>query len=571
MSPRRSAYQGPRLHTSPAALMASCETARFLASILNRITDRFAILCTSATGTSPADSMIVMDLSQINVHSIKVALDAITSSTERPKTSAWVDTIHCAEEILLKSAVPDPDEEPLQDTFGHIFLFTPNPDGIPLQSLMHEKLTFHLISPAGAPRSDQSIQCNDSKIRSLAGNEAQAASKRKDLDPMSVSSIHCNGWKLRSLSGNDTQVVSKKRDLDPLSVSNRLRVLISQARNGKVLGSLTDLVLEVSAGPDCAIEGHRGKVKFTKLHPGEVFTTLFQLRVCATTVNGYSLSCPATPPSEASLDTKDITGHLDKMLGTTDAKVLTARLTYRHSLLPAGTTCSVTTICHMKRVPPDPDQKPSPSKYSLLQVRDCTVLVGKRLAYHQATHGSPRNTLNILHEEYGDRFQYSACPNYIKLLAEELKYQARIVERLEIDASPKKPSAVRAADSPSENHGQSSYSEENYKPQHCATSDIPTEELFKEKPALAVLSLKKSREQLRTDEARKIWGDMKKMKRPLDQTMKGRSLSSQVEEARKEGIRELAVRNKRSVGSETLRSIFSAGESMGKGLGAPWM
>ena len=570
--PRSNAYQGPRLHTSPAALMASCETARFLASILNRITDRFAILCTSATSTSPADSTIIMELNHINMHSIKVALDAITSSTERPKPNAWVDTIHCAEEMLLNSAVPDPDEEPLQDTFGHIFLFTSNPDELPLQSLVHEKLTFHLVSPAGAPRSDQSMQCDDSNISSLSGNEAQAGSTKQDHDPMTVSSIHCNGWKLRSLSGNDIQVVSQKKDLDPMSVSNRLRVLISQARNGKVLGSLTDLVLEVSAGPDCAIEGVIGKVKFTKLHPGEVFTALFKLRVRAITADGYSLSCPATPPSEALLDTKDMMSHLDKMLGTTDAKILTARLTYRHSLLPAGTTCSITTVCHTKRVHPDPDRKPSPSKYSVLQVRDCTVLVEKRHAYHVATHGSPRNALKILHEEYGDRFQNSACPDYINLLAKELKYQARILERLEIDASPKKSSAVRPADSPSEEHGQSSFSDENYKPQHCATSDIPTEELFRAKPALAVLSLKKSREQLRTDEARKIWGDMRKMKRPPDQTLKGRSLSSPMEEAsRKEGIKELAVRNKRSVGSETLRSIFSAGESMGKGLGAPWM
>lgn len=538
ISPRPKAYQWPRLHTSPAALMASCETARFLASILNKMTDRLAILCTSTTGTSPTNYTVVMELSQINMPSIKTALDAITSSIGRPRTNAWVDTIHCAEEILLKSAVPDPDEEPLRDTFGHIFLLTPNPDGLPFPSLMHEKLTFHIISPAGAPRNDQSIQCN--------------------------------GWKLRSLSGNDAQVVSKKKDVDPMSVSNRLRILIPQGRSGKVLGSLTELVLEVSAGPDCTIERVIGKVEFTKLHPGEVFTALFKLRLRATTGEGYSFSRPATPRSEALPDTNDVMSHLDKMLGTTDTKILTVTLTYRHSLLPAGTKCSITTECHMKRVPPGPDQMPSPSKYNLLQVRNCTVLVEKRLAYHLATQGSPRNALKNLQKEYGDNFQFSACPDYVSLLAKELKYQARIVERLEIGASPKKPSAVHNADSPSEIYGQSSFAVENYKPQRYPSSDIPTEELFKAKPALAVLSLQKSREQLRTDEARKIWGDMRKMTRPPNHTV-GRSQSSQLEESRKEGIRELAIKNKRSVGSETLRSIFSGAESMGKGLGAPWM
>lgn len=534
------AYQGPRLYTSPAVLMASCETARFLASILNVITDRLAIICTSTMDTSGANSRVVRDLDKVEMPMIKDALDAITSSIEKPNTEAWTDTIDCAKELLLKSAEPDPDEELLQDTFGHIFLLTPDTDRLPSKSLAHEKLTFHIISPAGAPKNDQS-------------------------------SIHCNGWKMRSLSGNDTQVVSAKKDLDPTSVSNRLRVLIPQARSGKFLGNLTELVLEVSAGPDCVIEGVIGKVKFTKLHPGEVFTVLFKLRVPAARVQEYAVSRTPTRSSEALPNTQDILSQLDRMLGTTDAKILCATLTYKNSLLPAGTTCSVTTVCHTKKGLPDLDQKPSPSKFRLLQARDCTVLVHKRLAYHLATHGSPRNAFKTLHSEFGDRFQLSLCPDYINLLAKELKYQARIVERLEIGVSPKKSSAVHAASSPSENRGQSSFGAELHKPQHCATSDIPTEELFKVEPALAVLSLKESREHLRTDEARRIWGDLRKMKRPPDQTVRGRSVSSQLDEARKKGIKELAVKNKRSLGSDTLRSIFSAGESMGKGLGSPWM
>ena len=505
--------------------MASCETARFLASILNVITDRLAIICTSTTDTSGANSTVVRDLSEVKMHRIKTALDAISISMKKPMPNAWIDTIDCAKEILLKSTVPDPDEEPLQDTFGHIFLLTSDADGLPFQSLEHEKLTFHTISPAGAPRN--------------------------------LSPIHCNGWKLRSLSGNEPQAVSTKKDLDPTSVSNRLRVLIPQARSGKVLGSLTELVLEVSAGPDCVIEGVIGKVEFNELHPGEVFSVIFKLRALAATVQGYSLSDTPTRSSEALLNKNDVLSQLDKMLGTTKAKILTARLTYKHSLLPAGTTCSVTTECHVERRLPDPDQKPNPSK---LNAKDCTVLVQKRLAHHLATHGSPRNALTTLNIEFGDKFQLSACPEYINVLAKELKYQARVVQRLEIEASPKK-SAVVHANRPLENIGQGPFGVKKYKDQHCATSDIPTEELFKTKPALAALSLKESREQLRTDEARKIWNDMRKMKRPPNPIVRGRSISSPLDEARKEGIRDLAVKNERSIGSDTLRSMFSVWDS----------
>ncbi|KAL9135657.1 MAG: hypothetical protein Q9175_003136 [Cornicularia normoerica] len=474
------------------------------------------------------------------MHKIKIALDAISNSIEKPKTNAWIDAIDCAKELLLKSMVLDPDEEPLQDTFGHIFLITPDGDGLPYQSLAHEKLTFHIIDPVGTPRDDQS-------------------------------SIHCNGWKLRSLSGNETRAVSTKKDLDPTSVANRLRILIHEARSGKHLGNLTELVLEVSAGPDCTVEGVIGKVELTKLHPGEIFTALFKLSVRAARVQGYSISRTPTLSSEALPNTKDVLSKLDKMLGTTAAKILTARLTYKHSLIPAGTTCFVTTECHIKRPLPDPDQRPSPSKFNLPQAGDCTVSVQQRLAYHLATHGPPRNALMTLHNEFGDKFQYTACPDYIHLLAKELKYQARIAERLEIEASPEKSSAVHAANSPFEDRNQSSPGAEKNKPQHRTTSDIPTEELFKAEPALTVITVKESREQLRTDEARRIWGDLRKMKKTPHRTVQGRSVSSQLDEARENGIRELAVKNNRSMGSESLRSIFSVGDSMGKGLGAPWM
>lgn len=519
--------------------MANCETARFLASILNVITDRLAILCTSTTDTRGAKSTVVRDLSQVKMHRIKNALDAITSSTEKPKANAWSDTIERAKELLLKSPVPDPDEEPLQDTFGHIFLLTPDADGLPFQSLTHERLTFHIISPAGAPRNDQT-------------------------------SIYCNGWKLRSLSGKETQVVSTKKDLDPTSLSNRLRVLISQARSGKLLGSLKELVLEVSDGPDSDMEGVIGNADFTKLQPGEVLTVLFRLRVFPTAGSGYSSSRTPTQSSEAIPNTRGVLSQLDKTTGPTAARIMTARLTYKHSLLPAGTTCSVTTECHIKRPPPDSYPIPSPPKPNSLQARNCTVLVQKRLAYHLATYGSPRNGLTALRNEFGVEFRFSPCPDYVNHLAKELKYQARIVERLEIEASPKKPSTFNVANSPYENISQGLRAESS-SPQYLVPSDIPIEEYFKARPALTALSVKESREQLRTDEARKIWGDLRKMKAPPNQIVKGRSVSSPLDEVRSKQIKEMAVRNKRSIGSDTLRSLNSAGESMGKGLGASWM
>ena len=527
--------------------MASCETARFLASILNKVTDRLAILCTSAILTGSTDSKVVRRLSEVPVGDMKSDLDAITRSKEMLKAKGWMNAIDSAKEILLKSTVPDPGEELVQDTFGHIFLLTPDADGLSSQSLAHDALTFHIICPASVPWNKQAT-------------------------------IRCNGWEMRSLSGNETQVVSRRKDLDPMSITNRLRVLIAQARSGKVLGNLTEPVLEVSAGPDCIVEGVIGTVNFKKLHPGEVFTVLFRVTVRDAKVQERSFSSTATQSSESLLDTGDVLGELDKIFGTIKTKVLTARLTYKHSLLPQGTTCTITTDCHVNRVPPDPDQEPTPSRSGFFPARECTILVDKRRAYYLATGASPRNALENLQSEFCDDFQLSACRDYIHLLANELKYQARITERLELAASPRKRPPIPTPKASSENCSPiPSDAAEKSKAPHRATSDIPTEELFNTAPALAVLSPQASRETtLRTDEARRIWGDLRRLKRPSPNRggtgKEVRSMtSSQVEEKRRLDIRELALKNKRSLGADTLRSIFSVGENAGKGLGSPWL
>ena len=570
--------------------MASCETVRFLASILNRLTDRLAILCTSLTHAGDTDSKIVRDLSYVHLEKIKTGLDALTTtSNERMKPSDWIVAIDCAKRILLESTVPDPEEEVCQDTFGHIFLLTPGASELPSQSLTHDDLTFHIICPASVPRNQVPV--------------------------------YCNGWKIRSLSGNEAQVVSKRKDVDPMSVTNRLRALITHARSGKRLGNATELLLEFAPGPGFIVKGALGNVKLTKLHAGEVFTVLFKLTAHEATIQDDSLPGTPTLPPEAFSSTHGILSQLDRLLGTTERKICTARLTYKHSLLPADTTCSVRTDCHVNSRPPDPSQGLISWTSNSSPARDCTVLVDRRYAYYLSTQGSPRTALKALHDEFNGTYQSSACREYIHLLTTELKYQARIAERLELAASPYKkkvnaipptpptpppplpplpPPPPRSKCSTSSSNktnwspmssissfntaGADANADENGRPLHRKTSDIPTEELFKTEPALAVLSLKESREKLRTDKARKIWGDYRRMKRPpSDDQRHHRSISNGKagsrrrswvvdEEASKlAAVRELAVRNQRSVGSDTLRSMFSVGDKVGKGFGAPWL
>lgn len=120
--------------------MASCEIVRSLASMLNVVLDRMAILCTSVPHHPGSDSILIRPLSQPNITEITSALDCIPASTiiENSMASIWEGAISHAKDILLQSRVPNAKTELLQDVFGHVFVLTAIAEGS-LQQCSHTK------------------------------------------------------------------------------------------------------------------------------------------------------------------------------------------------------------------------------------------------------------------------------------------------------------------------------------------------------------------------------------------------------------------------------------------------
>ena len=417
--------------------MASCETARYLASILNVITDRMAVICIS--GVQGSDSTLVWPLSQVKAHKIKMSLDTITTSRQTPTAEHWKQAIIFARKILMQSPIPNEDHEALQDTFGHVFVLTGNAAGLSSEPLIDDKLQFHVICPANVPREHHNL-------------------------------IRCNGWKLQSLSGNEFNAVSAHKDTDPTSMLNKLRGLIMHARGGKLAGVLSNILIDVKPGHNCSIEEVMGSTKLSTLHPGESCTVLVKLRFHGARANKSPLSQPGTP-----LDAEDIMNELDEMLQASAVQILKARLKYKHSDLPEGTICSINAYCHLKQQMRSMERGRSESHPRAVHPKDCTTLVQKRLAYYTATHGSPRHALSNLRREFGETGSHSYCPEYIKLVMKELEFQVRIVDRLELGASPMKP--LRPSDSPilddfNEKSETSPFQSENQKPRDWITDAV---------------------------------------------------------------------------------------------------
>lgn len=419
---------GLRLFTSPAALMASCEIARHLAALLDMSDDKLAILSTSPLYLNLPQSRTVQPLNAVDARRVKMAVDSIAGSTEQPDHEVTIEALECAKNILKRSTATTANKGG-RISFGHIFLLTTNPAGIPSSLLHDERLQIHLINPGTVPWKGQR-------------------------------NVECNGWKLRSLYRSEFEFVSLKKDEDETSLFNRLRNVVSHARSGKISGKLTDLVLELNAGNDCSIEAVMGKASHSSLQPGETILALVKVSI--------GQHYPPLPSSSTeSLDSPSnscaLMDELKSILKASSTTLLTAKLQYKYSLLPSKTRCSIIADCNVEREAPGVGGDKNILNGTPQQGSPSQVLVQKRLVFYLATHHSPRRAICSILDYFGADGRDSVCPNYVKLILEELKYQARILERLD----PADVGWITAGDGENlcEHFGQGLFDIPNFKPQ----------------------------------------------------------------------------------------------------------
>lgn len=519
--------------------MASCETARFLASILNTETDRMAVVCTSPSYENPSGPTIISLLNPINSTKMKVALDFIVSSNAKPQPGALERALRCAQDLLLHPPNLKPGNQPPSNTFGHVFIFTSDTKDLSKGCLEHEVLQMHVVYPGSAP------QGYDDCFR-------------------------CNGWKLRSMDGKVPHAISSKRDPDPQNLFNALRVLVCHSRVGHAVGSINDLALDLKAGPNCSIEGVMGKSQFRRLQGGEVRTVLVKLRVKPPEV----IDCPMRDASRktSTRTSHDLAGELEQMLGASITTVLTVRLRYRHSMLPAQTICFAAAHCDIKRQIP----KSTPQSPVLSYTATRSSLVHRRLANHVATHYKPSDALLALRTGFGPGEYCSDSPEYLEILDKELKYQSRIAQRLAMFDSPEKAPKL-------DNVNPSSNSIERFAYIPYPKRDKPRDWIDGVSDqevtltggtygdVLSHLEGYHETKQIQPDEARKIWGDLRRMSKAKPNAGRGRVVSLKPEDEKMRSIRELALRNKRSIGADSLRSFTAPPGSLRTGMGAPWL
>ena len=485
-------------------------------------------------------------------------------------------------DLLANPTGEHPDDEPGGEACGHVFILTANPAGVPSVLLSHATIQVHIIRPGALPWQDS--------------NEST-----------------CSGWKLAPLYSSSLQYMSLVKDKDQDSLFNRLRNLVTLARSGKPCGRLTHMVLEIEAGQDCSIEAVMGQMEIASLRPGEVITSLVRVKVGAIFAKGYTLSpSPSLVSSGSPWKSKNVLDELDVMLGAHPVPILVAKLTYKHSFLPAGTRCSAIATAKIRRSLPHTEEDSATLETINPPNPNPRAAVQKRLALYLATHHSPREAISVLQQYFGEDGQKSFCASYIRLIAEELRYQARIVERFDFPNTTKGNLSALLKVMPRERFRQGLFNTYNHEPQdwltgfsggESSTSASPKTQSGSNASRLylghgkAEISRSKSRRpgtsmpsarqagvplstcrarnstpastpnfkisqsttaKVPMDEARRIWCDSReisKSDRQLIELKKSDPKSSFKHSHRGTWIRDLAIRNKRSARTDTVISL----------------
>ena len=514
----------PRVHSSPGSLVSICETSRFIASILNSDTDRIAIVTfgNSREGGCP----VVVPLSRPPIQNLKNLLDGITISNDTPGSTTITNALNHAQRVITDSPRKGCNGREGSRTFGHIVVLTTSNLG-PLDAFkLDDKLTLHLVCPGVLPQAFENWPCT-------------------------------NGWKLRSMTGYDLQVGSRKKKVqDKDELASGLTKLIAQARSGHKLGIVSIYDLSFDPGPDTIIEEVLGEPeKDKKLQPGGVHSVIVKIRCKRPEVAiGAWYGNAPDPDSNAQLYAE-----LERMLlGSSVAPILYAQMTYRHPLLPKFTMCVSMKPCVVKRFIAAPSDI-IPRTGSALESKQ-RMLVHQRLSYHYFTQLSSPEAMSALQKVIGEGGGRMACPSYVSLLMQEQQYQKRLNRRV---------SWLDLPDTPrhSDESGRSRVSLDE---DPCSSSgeEAPLTKRVSSAPAPGSNNNRSPGK--KRDAARRIWSDMRLRSKPPGSKETIVAANRDIAGKSVDAVQKTALRNKRSIGNDTLRSL-SLSIQNSNGIAAPWL
>jgi len=360
------------------------------------------------------------------------------------------------------------------------------------------------------------------------------------------------------------------------STKDRLRDMLLHARAKTKPGTVYDLHVSVGSISDkCQILEIIGQQHFAGIAVGQSINIL-----CKVKVTQESTSTATSPASKVDA----LMTEIESMLGMSNIGLLQVTLTYRQSLFPSNTTLTITNTCSIPVVSRTSIWKPKDHATTTLAtgLQNNTEL-HKKLTLCIANSNTPMQTLKTLQSLAPPPVQNGTFLSFLAAVKSELSHQIKTITKYNISNSypPQPPDDGNShLESPTTTRRTTTPLPQSLSPDQRPLSPVA------ESPDSAKTTIHKRHysptEDNNTDAARKIWKDMKRDSQSTKDLMMMRSVTMGalgMRDGRLQEIQRQAVRNKRSIGADTLRSM-SLGTGTGTGSGtasdefqsryAPW-
>ena len=362
-----------------------------------------------------------------------------------------------------------------------------------------------------------------------------------------------NGWQLHLPPSTTDDKAIVNQDVD--SMSRDLRKTIESARSQTLCGQLTDVEIIVTAASNCEIVGMLGNTRHDCLRPGQVASILVRVRVGALALPSWRDAGAGTLTEHSHASHHRMLAELDALLGETLQEIIHVEVQHRHSLFPQDIGLSVESTCVIKRcisqqLAGSIPVSPTGDSNGIIHAHQ----VHSRLASLVASCHPPKEALKLLSDLYGDdrKQPLGIDPRYLQHIAKELRHQARQLKKSGLtwddhsDYSPPLELTIQPLFVDNHHH-------------NSDRSHDGTDEIALTRP---------------TDQAHNIWLEIRKASKTsapttttttttttvnmLDDDERGDLLQSNHQPEQlwlMWEIADRAVRNKRSVGTDTLKSF----------------
>ncbi len=305
---------------------------------------------------------------------------------------------------------------------------------------------------------------------------------------------------------------------------------IAYERSISDIGQVTNVFVYIKPGEAVTIEGVVGDLWYPALLPGQIVSLLVKINVKA-------LATPTQSTSSDSLSRSSLAdsfAHVELMLGEVLSELLKIEVVYSHSYFPEGTSLSVHESCWLLRT--DSMLGQSSPRVELRNEQRKSFI--RRLLAFQLSSGSNKLEKAL---RQGD---FSVCENYLCLLKEELPFVAtddNFVTHVERKGPP------ACGSSPRPGH----FSLDN---RHITYYDMDKRSPDADSPATIIHNTAPPTNEFGVDAAQKIWRHIRKHSKTRHELDQMAAEAAEENEEIKE-IKQRALKNKRSVGADTIRSL----------------